>query len=168
MDNKRATQYLTFELGGAELAIAVLEVRQIIEHVTPTRVPQLPPVVRGVINLRGSVVPVIDLACKLSLEAQPVSKRSCIVIVEAEAIGQLGVLADAVCEVIDLPPADLLPTPGFGVAVRADYLLGLGKVRDRLVLVLDTRRLLSAEELLAAAAIPEAPAPAPAEAASCP
>lgn len=148
--DQSAAQYLTFELSAVELGLGILEVKQIIEHVPPTHVPQLPPVVRGVINLRGSVVPVVDLAHKLGLLPQPPTRKSCIVIVETRELGLLGILADQVREVIDLQPSDLLPTPDFGVAVRADYLLGLGKVRDKLVLILDTAKLLSQAELTAA------------------
>src|SRR5262249_17018186 len=114
--------------------------------------------VRGVINLRGSIVPVVDLAFKLGLEAQPVTKRSCIVIVETKEAGQLGILADSVREGIELPAEDVLPTPSFGVPVRADYLLGLGKVREKLVLLLDSARLLTPSELLVTSeAIPALP-----------
>jgi purine-binding chemotaxis protein CheW len=146
-------QFLTFVLADLELGLGILEVSQIIEHVPPTRVPHLPSVVRGVINLRGSIVPVVDLGLKLGLAPQPVTKRSCIVIVETAEAGQLGILADSVREVIDLPAGDVLPTPGFGVPVRADYLLGLGKVRDKLVLLLDSERLLTPAELLATAEV---------------
>jgi len=161
-------QYLTFVVSDIELGLGILEVAQIIEHVPPTRVPHLPAVVRGVINLRGSVVPVVDLAWKLGLEARPITRRTCIVVVETREAGLLGILADSVREVIDLREDDLLPTPSFGVPVRADYLVGLGKVREALVLLLDSARLLSPSELLAAVEtpLPELPSlDAPAESA---
>ncbi len=145
MKETSTRQFLTFVLADIELGLGILEVSQIIEHVPPTKVPHLPQVVRGVINLRGSIVPIVDLGFKLGLDAQPVTKRSCIVIVETAEAGQLGILADSV-------------RPNFGVPVRADYLLGLGKVREKLVLLLDSARLLSPSELLAAAeVIPELP-----------
>ena len=142
-------QYLTFELSGVELGLGIRDVKQIIEHAPPTHVPQLPPVVRGVINLRGTVVPVVDLALKLGLRPQPPSRKSCIVVVETRELGLLGIAADSVREVLDLPGTDLLPTPDFGVPVRADYLLGLGKIGERLVLILDSAKLLSRTELAA-------------------
>lgn len=157
MEKAEMTQYLTFVLSDIEVGLPLLEVTQIIEHVPPTPVPQLPSVIRGVINLRGSVVPVLDLACKLGLTAQDVTRRSCIVIVESREAGQLGILADSVREVIDLPATDLLSVPDFGVSIRADYLRGLGKVREKLVLILDTARLLSPAELLATSVLPDLP-----------
>jgi purine-binding chemotaxis protein CheW len=145
------TQYLTFLLSGVELGLRIQEVAQIIEHAPPTRVPHLPAVIRGVINLRGNVVPVVDLAIKLLLPSQPVTRRTCIVIVETHEAGLLGLLADSVHEVVELEQSEILPTPDFGVAVRSEYLLGLGKVRDQLVLLIDSAKLLSPAELLAAA-----------------
>ena len=145
------TQYLTFLLSGIELGLRIGEVAQIIEHVQPTRVPHLPEVIRGVINLRGNVVPVVDLAVKLSLAPQPVTRKTCIVIVETLEAGLLGLLADSAREVVELGPDEILPTPDFGVPVRPEYLLGLGKVRDKLVLLVDSVRLLSPAELLAVA-----------------
>jgi purine-binding chemotaxis protein CheW len=153
------SQYLTFVLSGHEMALGLAEVAQIIEHVPPTRVPHLPEVIRGVINLRGSVVPVVDLAVKLGLARQPVTRRTCIVMVESREAGLLGILADSVRQVIEIAPQDVLPTPGFGVPVRADYLLGLGKVHEKLVLLLDSARLLSPAELLAATAAQREAAP---------
>jgi purine-binding chemotaxis protein CheW len=150
MQPKGTRQYLTFALSNLEMGLSILEVMQIIEHVAPTRVPHLPKVIRGVINLRGSVVPVVDLSVKLGLETQPVTKRTCIVVVETAEAGRLGIIADQVREVIELTAAEILPTPSFGVPVRGEYLIGLGKVRDQLVLLLDSARVLSPAELLAA------------------
>ncbi len=159
-------QFLTFSLSGTEFAIAVLRVREIIEHETITRVPSTPPFIRGVINLRGSVVPVVDLASRFGLSASPVTKRTCIVIVEAESeAGRvvLGVLADAVNQVIDLKADEIEPPPSFGAPVRVDFLSGLGKLGGEFVLILDTDRVLSAGELAEAADAGEAPAGKPAE-----
>ncbi len=150
-------QYLTFSLSGGEYAIAVLSVREIIEHETVTRVPSTPSFVRGVINLRGSVVPVVDLARKFGLAESPVTKRTCIVIVEAASERErvvMGVLADAVNQVIELAHGEIEPPPSFGAPVRADFLKGLGKLGDGFVLVLDTDRVLSTEELSGVAAAP--------------
>ncbi|MGE5414492.1 MAG: chemotaxis protein CheW [Syntrophomonadaceae bacterium] len=150
-------QYLTFSLSGGEYAIAVLRVREIIEHESVTRVPSTPDFVRGVINLRGSVVPVVDLALKFGLPPSPVTKRTCIVIVEAESAGErivMGVLADAVNQVVEFASGEIEPPPSFGAPIRVDFLAGLGKLGDAFVLVLDTDRVLSTEELSGVAAAP--------------
>ena len=147
------TQYLTFYLGGEEYAIGILQAKEILEYDTLTKVPQTPPSIRGVINLRGSVVPVVDLAAKFGLPPSTVTKRTCIIIVEAGLGGTrtvMGVLADAVSQVMDLAPEDIEPPPAFGTAVRVDYLQGMGKVGKKFVLILDVDRVLSAPELLAA------------------
>jgi purine-binding chemotaxis protein CheW len=151
-------QYLTFSLSGGEYAIAVLRVREIIEHESVTRVPSTPAFVRGVINLRGSVVPVVDLARKFGLAESPVTKRTCIVIVEVESDGGrlvMGVLADAVNQVVEFRPEEIEAPPSFGVPVRVDFLRGLGKLGGAFVLILDTDRVLSAGELAAVASAPE-------------
>jgi purine-binding chemotaxis protein CheW len=147
-------QYLTFQLAGEEYAIGILRVREIIEYDVVTTVPTAPPHIRGVINLRGSVVPVVDLAVKFGLPATTVTKRTCIVIVEAELDGDrtvMGVIADAVSQVVDLPPGDIEPPPSFGTRVRVEHLVGLGRMGRKFALILDIDRLLSARELVAAA-----------------
>ncbi len=162
-------QYLTFSLAGGEYAIAVLRVREIIEHESVTRVPSTPAFIRGVINLRGSVVPVVDLARKFRLPESPVTKRTCIVIVEVEAeAGRivLGVLADAVNQVVEFRPEEIEAPPSFGTPIRVDYLRGLGKLGSEFVLILDTDRVLSAGELADVGSVPGEPdaaqaAPAP-------
>jgi purine-binding chemotaxis protein CheW len=148
------SQYLTFYLAGEEYAIGILCVKEILEYDTLTKVPQTPPWIRGVINLRGSVVPVVDLAAKFGLAASPVTKRTCIVIVEANLEGTqtvMGVLADAVSQVMDLAAEDIEAPPTFGTQVRVDYLQGMGKVGKKFVLLLDVDRVLSASELLPSA-----------------
>jgi purine-binding chemotaxis protein CheW len=150
------TQYLTFFLGGDEYAIGILRVREIIEYDVVTHVPATPPWIRGVINLRGAVVPVVDLSVKFGLPETPVSPRTCIVIVEAELEGQqtaMGVIADLVSQVIDLRPEDVEPPPPFGTRVRVDFLKGMGKLGKRFALVLDIDRVLSASELLLATSL---------------
>ena len=159
-DAVEQSQYLTFYLAGEEYAIGILQVKEILEYDTLTKVPQTPASVRGVINLRGSVVPVVDLAAKFGLPPSPVTKRTCIVIVEVDLDGQrtvMGVLADAVSQVMDLGPTDVEPPPAFGTAVRVDYLQGMGKVGKKFVLILDMDRVLSAPELLATEALTAAP-----------
>jgi purine-binding chemotaxis protein CheW len=150
-------QYLTFSLSGGQYAIGVLRVREIIEHGAVTRVPSTPAFIRGVINLRGSVVPVVDLACKFRLPESAVTKRTCIIIVEIESEGGrivAGVLADAVNQVVEFGPDEIEPPPSFGAPVRVDYLRGLGKLGGEFVLILDTDRVLSCGELAAVDAVP--------------
>ena len=155
-DAVEQTQFLTFYLAGEEYAIGILQAKEILEYDTLTKVPQTPPSIRGVINLRGSVVPVVDLAAKFGLPPSPVTKRTCIVIVEVDLEGQrtvMGVLADAVSQVMDLTAEDIEAPPSFGTRVRVDYLQGMGKVGKKFVLILDVDQVLSAPELLAAEAL---------------
>ena len=144
------TQYLTFQLAGEEYAVGILQIREIITYGTLTKVPHTPPSIRGVINLRGNVVPVIDLGLKFGLATSPVTDRTCIVIVEAninENSTVMGVIADSVSQVINLYEGDILPAPAFGTRVRIEFLRGLGKSGDKFVLVLDIDKVLSADDL---------------------
>jgi purine-binding chemotaxis protein CheW len=151
-------QVLTFRIAGEEYAVGILSVREIIEYEAVTRVPATPVWIRGVINLRGSVVPVIDLAVKLGLPETRVTRRTCIVIVEAELEGEpavLGILVDSVHQVIELTPGEIEPPPAFGTPVRADFLLGMAKTGPRFALLLDIVRVLAADELLQAVSLLE-------------
>lgn len=155
-------QYLTFSIAEEEYAIGVLQVREILEYDTVTRVPSTPPWIRGVINLRGGVVPVVDLAVKLGLPERTLTRRTCIVVVEIELAGEsalLGVLADAVNQVVDILPGDVEPPPAFGTRVRVDYLKGMGRAGRKFVLMLDIDRVLSTDELLIAASAGATPEP---------
>lgn len=149
-------QYLTFELAGEEYALGILRVKEILEYDTLTRVPNAPTAVRGVINLRGNVVPVVDLALKFGLAATTVTKRTCIVIVEARVGGEdvvMGVLADAVSQVVELADSDIAPPPSFGARVRAEQLLGMAKLDARkFALMLDIDRVLADDAAPVAAA----------------
>ena len=156
-DDKAASrrQYLTFLLASEEYAVDVLSVKEIIEYGDVTTVPGTPVHVRGVINLRGSVVPVVDLAVKLGREESPLSRRSCIVIVETSLRGErvvTGVVADAVNQVIEFSPDDIEPPPAFGTGVRLHYLDGIAKTGGSFVLVLNMDSVLSDEARGAAAA----------------
>ncbi|MEE7567126.1 chemotaxis protein CheW [Xanthomonas sp. Kuri4-3] len=145
-------QFLTFQLGGEMFATSILGISEIIEYRAPTPVPTMPTCVRGVINLRGAVVPVIDLQARLGREPSTVGKRSCIVILASPQVqGQqvIGVLVDAVNEVLGLPAADVEPAPSFGTQIRRDLLSGMGKVGDRFVILLDMERVLQVEEIAA-------------------
>jgi purine-binding chemotaxis protein CheW len=143
-------QYLTFYIRGEEYAVGILRVREIIEYETVTRVPTTPVHVRGVINLRGAVRPVVDLAAKFGHgETQP-ANTTCVVIVETRLHDELltvGIMADAVSEVVDIPDAAIEPPPSFGTHVRIDFLTGMAKLDGRLALVLDIDRILSPVEI---------------------
>ncbi|HLL04552.1 MAG TPA: chemotaxis protein CheW [Myxococcaceae bacterium] len=146
-------QYLSFFIAGEECALGILQVREIIEYDTVTRVPGAPPWVRGVTNLRGSVLPVIDLALKLGLPQSAAHRRSCIVVAEVSFQSEklvLGVLADAIGQVVELGPNEVEPPPAFGSPVRMDYLVGMGRAGKKFILLLDMDRLLSGQELVAA------------------
>lgn len=158
-------QYLSFELAGAEYGVGILAVKEILQFETITPVPSVPRSVRGVINLRGSVVPVIDLAAKFGLPETAVTRRTCILIVEVQLDGRptvMGLMADSVREVIELGPADIEPPPPFGTRVKVEHLLGMGKAGGkRFVLLLDVDRVVSADEKeFAERAGAEAPPPA--------
>ncbi len=165
-------QYLTFIIRGEEHAVPILRVKEIIEFEAVTAVPHTPEYVRGVINLRGAVLPVIDLAAKFGHEPSAVTKTTCIVVVETQLSNRssatphsgvaelltVGVLADAVSEVLDLSADQIEATPSFGTHVRTDFLLGVGKLAKKLVLLLDIDRLLSPVELETAVAAAAQPA----------
>ncbi len=148
-DTAERRQYLSFGLAGNDYAVGILQVKEILQYETVTRVPSVPPSIRGVINLRGAVVPVVDLAVKFGLPATPVTKRTCILIVEAALGGErtvMGVVADAVREVLELGPEEIEPPPSFGTQVRVDFLVGMGRAGKGFVLLLDLDRVISAGE----------------------
>jgi purine-binding chemotaxis protein CheW len=149
----QTTQYLAFSLADAEYAMDLLRVQEILEFSPPTRVPATPPFIRGVINLRGNVVPVVDLHVKLGLPREVETRRACFAIVEVggdwgEAV-RLGVIVDAVTDIIELGSADIESPPPFGTRIRLDFLRGVGKAGGALYLVLEIDRILSPEELSA-------------------
>ena len=163
-NNLDQTQYLTFRLAGEEYAVGILQVREIITYGTLTKVPHTPPSIRGVINLRGNVVPVVDLGIKFGLTASQVTERTCIVIVETnynDSRTVMGVIADSVSQVISMPDDNVLPAPAFGTRVRVDYLRGMGKCGDKFVLVLDIEKVLSADDLATTATTVGAAEPSP-------
>jgi purine-binding chemotaxis protein CheW len=167
--DKDSTQFLSFFLGGEAYAIGILRVREILEYQPPTRVPQTPPSIRGVINLRGRVIPIVDLALKFGLPPTQATKWTCIIVVETVIGGEtavMGVLADSVNEVTDLAPSEIEAAPSFGTRVKVDYLRGMGRTGQRFILLLDIDRVLSAEETAVGNAVsPEAVPPAEAPAA---
>ncbi len=144
-------QYLAFMLAGEVYAIGILAIKEIIEYHSLTEVPMMPPCVRGVINLRGAVVPVVDLLARFGRPSSAVTKRTCVVIVEAACGADerqvMGLLVDAVNEVLDISSADIEPPPAFGARLRSDFIQGVGKVRGKFVLLLDVDRALSIDEI---------------------
>lgn len=146
-------QYLTFRVAGDEYALPILKVREIIQYQPITHVPSAPACIRGVLNLRGSVVPVIDLARKFGLADSTVSPHTCVVVIEVKLEDEatvMGVQVDSVSQVLDLIAAQIQPPPAFGTRVRLDYLNGMGEAGKHFVLMLDVDRILSLEELLSA------------------
>ena len=146
----KPTQYLTFMLGSEVIAIGILHVKEIIEYHSITPVSMMMACICGVINLRGAVVPVMDMLARFGRSASAVTKRSCIVIVEiaAEQGRQVvGVVVDAVNEVIDILPADIEPAPSFGTRIRGDFIAGMGKVRGKFVILLDVERVLTLDDI---------------------
>jgi purine-binding chemotaxis protein CheW len=146
------SQFLTFMLGGEMFAIGILAIKEIIEYDQLTTVPMMPDCIRGVINLRGAVVPVMDLSARFGRGQSRVTKRTCIVIVEIESSGErqdVGVTVDAVNEVLEIPQTDIEPAPGFGANIRTDFIAGMGKLDGKFVIILDTDHVLSVEDVSA-------------------
>lgn len=147
-----ATQYLTFVLNEEVFAVDVARVREILEMPTITKVPQVPDFMRGVINLRGSVVPVIDLHLKFGLQVAEQTVNTCIIVVEIGMEGEnivLGALADSVQEVIEMEPSQIEAAPHIGTHLRTDFLKGMGKHNERFVMILDIDKVFSSEDLAA-------------------
>lgn len=147
-------QYLTFNLSNETFALGILAIKEIIEYAAPTEVPMMPEYLRGVINLRGLVVPVIDLAVRFGKVSTPVTKRTCIVIVEIGLDGEshdIGVVVDAVNAVLEIPPADIEPPPSFGTRIRAEFIAGMAKVDSRFVVLLNPQHVLAPGEMEALA-----------------
>lgn len=158
----QAAQYLTFMLGNESFAIGILAIKEIIEYSRLTEVPMMPTYIRGIINLRGAVVPVADLLVRFGRAASPVTKRTCIVIVEVMIEREpqvLGLVVDAVNAVQEIAPEDIEPPPAFGARIRTEFISGMGKVNGRFVILLDVNHLLTLEDasLLAEAAISDLP-----------
>ncbi|HEV8435721.1 MAG TPA: chemotaxis protein CheW [Thermoanaerobaculia bacterium] len=143
-------QYLTFFIRDEEYAVEILRVKEIIEYEHVTRVPATPAHVRGVINLRGAVLPLVDLSAKFGNDETATTRTTCIIVVETKPEGELltlGIVASAVSEVVDIADSAIEPPPSFGTGVRVDYLVGMGKLDGRLVLILDIDRVLSPVEI---------------------
>lgn len=150
--DQRSGKYLTFHLGNEEFAIQVLRVREIMGVQEITAVPQTPGYVKGVINLRGKVIPVVDLRLKFGLPELEYTARTCIIVVQIESDSgrmMIGVIVDAVSEVLTLQPADIEDTPDFGSGVVTPYLLGMAKIKGKVKILLDINMVLSTQDLQA-------------------
>jgi purine-binding chemotaxis protein CheW len=149
-------QFVTLLVAGEELGLPVDRVREIVESRPITRVPSMPRAIRGVANVRGRVVPVVDLAAALRLSEGVTGRWSCLALVELQIDGEsvlLALHADAIGQVLELEPAEVLPAPTFGTRVRLDYLRGVAASGTRFALLLDLDRVLAPDELLAAAGL---------------
>ena len=147
-----ATQYLTFVLAEEVFAVDVARVREILEITTITKVPQVPDFMRGVINLRGCVVPVIDLRLKFAMEETAQTVNTCIIVVEVMMDGEnivLGALADSVQEVIEMEPSQIEAAPHIGTHLKTEFIKGMGKHDGRFVMILDIDKVFSSVEMLA-------------------
>lgn len=147
------TQYLTFLVAGDEYAVDILKVREILELGQVTKVPSMPAWIRGVVNLRGAVVPLVDLAAKFGLPATTPGKRTAVVVVEIALAGRLtvmGAVVDSVRQVLDLTPGQVEPPPPFGTQIRVEFLRGMTETDGKFILLLDADAVLSVDELLMA------------------
>jgi purine-binding chemotaxis protein CheW len=149
-ENAVSTQYLTFKLSEETFALDVAEVREILDFTSVTKVPRTPAFMRGVINLRGSVVPVMDLRLKFGMSATEQTVNSCIIVVEMSMEGDqvvIGVLADAVQEVIDMEPEQIEPAPRIGTKLNMEFILGMGKHNGAFMMILDIDKIFESSDL---------------------
>jgi len=150
LTDARAGKYLTFQLAAEEFGIRVLKVREIMGLQDITAVPQTPPYIKGVINLRGKVVPVVDLRLKFGLPAADYTQRTCIIVTQIQGESGsvlMGIVVDGVSDVLNLTASEIEDTPNFGESVSGSYLLGMAKVKGRVKILLDIDQVLSSQEL---------------------
>jgi len=143
-------QYLTYKLGNEVFALDIAKVREVLDFTTGTRVPRMPEFMRGVINLRGSVVPVVDMRLKFGMTRTEKTADTCVIITEVTVDNEttvLGALADSVQEVLDLEQRNIEPPPKIGTMLRTEFIKGMGKQNDRFIIILDIDKIFSAEEL---------------------
>jgi len=140
--SERAGQYLTFVLADEEYGLEILKVREIMSFMDITAVPRMPAYIKGVINLRGKVVPVVDLRLKVGMPEARRTDQTCIIVVDIGHV-EMGIIVDRVSEVLDIAPEDIEDTPSFGAEVNTDYILGMGKTEGKVTILLDIRKLLS-------------------------
>lgn len=143
-------QYLTFQIGPEEYGVNILSVKEIIVFSPLTRIPMVPEYILGVMNVRGNVVPVVDLAPRFGMLSGDITKLSCIVIVEVgegDDVSDIGIVVDSVEDVLDISQEQIEGAPGFGAKLRADYISGIGKLGERFVILLNINRVLDLDEL---------------------
>ncbi|RKY55239.1 MAG: chemotaxis protein CheW [Candidatus Neomarinimicrobiota bacterium] len=153
----KAGKYLTFKLGSEEYGIEILKVREIIGLMDITSVPRTPDYVRGVINLRGTIIPVVDLRKKFGMESTEETEQSCIIVVEVtkkEGSEAIGVFVDAVSEVLDIAENDIEKTPSLGSDVNTDFILGMAKIKDSVKILLNVEKVLTTEEIADLSKVP--------------
>lgn len=158
-DNGGASQFLTFTLDQERYAVEIAKVREVLEFTTVNKVPRTPDFMRGMINLRGNIVPVIDLRLKFGLTATERTVDTCVVITEVTVDGEpivLGALADSVQEVIELDASNIVPPPKMGTRVDTAFIKGMGKREDQFLIILDIDRVLSENDLRSLATTPAA------------
>lgn len=151
-----STQYLTFKLDDEVFALDISQVREVLDFTTVTKVPRTPDFMRGVINLRGSVVPVVDMRLKFGMTKTEQTVNTCIIITEITLDGEklvIGALADSVQEVIELDPNQIEPGPRIGTRLNTDFIKGMGKRDDQFIIILEINKIFSSEELAAAHAV---------------
>jgi len=146
---------LTFGLAGEEYGLEILKVREIIGMMDITAVPRTPEFVRGVINLRGKVIPVVDLRLKFGMPPAEATDQTCIIVVDVGRV-EMGIMVDKVSEVLDIASEDIEPPPSFGVSVDTEFILGMGKANNRVTILLDISRVLTGEDVGAIAGAPDA------------
>jgi len=155
-EQEEQQQYLTFMLSGETYAISILRIKEIIQYGQLTEVPRMPDFIRGVINLRGAVVPVIDLSARFGKPPTAIGRRNCIIIIEV-ALGEetqsVGVMVDAVNAVLEIPASEIEPAPSFGANIRADFIAGMGKIDGKFVIILNIQHVLSMDEMASLAAV---------------
>lgn len=147
----REGKYLTFSLAEEEYGIGILKVKEIIGMIAITSVPQTPAHVKGVINLRGKVIPVVDLRLKFGLPAMDYTERTCIIVIEISKDNGnilIGILVDSVSEVLNIKGSDIEDTPNFGARLNTDYILGMAKTGGKIKILLDIDRVMSADDIV--------------------
>lgn len=148
-------QYLTFMLSGEMYATSILRIKEIIQYGQLTEVPRMPDFIRGVINLRGAVVPVIDLSARFGKKPTLVGRRNCIIIIEIATESEthsVGIMVDAVNAVLEIPAHEIEPAPSFGTDIRTDFIAGMGKINGKFVIILNIQHVLSMDDMATLAA----------------
>lgn len=156
---ERAGKYLTFKLGVEEFGLEILKVQEIIKMMEITKVPRTPAFVRGVINLRGKVIPVVELRLKFDMPAVATTDKTCVIVVQVAHSGgmvTMGTIVDEVSEVLDINGELIAPAPEFGSSVDTEFILGMGKIGKRVVMLLDVDKVLSNKELERVTAVSKA------------